>query len=201
MAKSLMAPLPLLPVTGNVSKEERGFWGQPDGEGYKPYLHFSLKYRKASARIAKERRLFLVVVASGGLNHRRNQIVYAVVIARNLEAALVAPVLKVNPIWGDESEFSEIFNAEHFKRVLRADVQIVSSLPSEHLMSKQSIENQIPYDVSPNWIRARWFMYLNEESLLILKELDSKLSKNLPLDLQKLRCKVAFHALRFAAPI
>jgi len=61
-----MAPLPLLPVTGNVSKEERGFWGQPDGEGYKPYLHFSLKYRKASARIAKERRLFLVVVASGG---------------------------------------------------------------------------------------------------------------------------------------
>jgi hypothetical protein len=102
MANSLMAPLPLLPVTGSVSKEERGFWGQPDGEGYKPCLHFSLKYRKASARIAKERRLFLVVVASGGLNQQRNQIVYAVVIARNLEAALVVPVLKADPIWGDE---------------------------------------------------------------------------------------------------
>jgi hypothetical protein len=101
MANSLMAPLPLLPVTGNVSKEERGFWGQPDGEGYKPCLHFSLKYRKASARIAKERRLFLVVVASGGSNQQRNQIVYAVVIARNLEAALVVPVLKADPIWGD----------------------------------------------------------------------------------------------------
>jgi hypothetical protein len=65
-------------------------------------LHFSLKYRKASARISKERRRFLVVVASGGLNQQRNQIVDAVVIARILEAALVVPVLQVNPIWGDE---------------------------------------------------------------------------------------------------
>ena len=44
-------------------------------------------------------------------------------------------------------------------------------------------------------------MQLNEEGLLVLKGLDSKLSKNLPSDLQKLRCKVAFHALRFATPI
>ncbi|CAK7336670.1 unnamed protein product [Dovyalis caffra] len=201
MANSLMTPLPLQPVTGNVSKEEKEFWEQPDGEGYKPCLDFSLKYRKASARISKERRRFLVVVASGGLNQQRNQIVDAVVIARILEAALVVPVLQVNPIWGDESEFSEIFDAEHFKRVLRADVRIVSSLPSTHLMSRQSIENQIPYDVSPYWIRARFSRLLNDEGLLILKALDSKLSKNLQPDLQKLRCKVAFHALRFAAPI
>ncbi|KAG5230294.1 O-fucosyltransferase [Salix suchowensis] len=187
--------------TGNVSKEEKEFWEQPDGEGYKPCLDFNLKYRKASARISKERRRFLVVVASGGLNQQRNQIVDAVVIARILEAALVVPVLQVNPIWGDESEFSEIFDVEHFKRVLRADVRIVSSLPSTHLMSRQSIENQIPYGVSPYWIRARFSRLLNEEGLLILKALDSKLSKNLPPDLQKLRCKVAFHALRFAAPI
>jgi len=31
--------------------------------------------------------------------------------------------------------------------------------------------------------------------------LDSRLSKDLPSDLQRLRCKVAFHALRFAPPI
>ncbi|KAK7842130.1 o-fucosyltransferase 37 [Quercus suber] len=40
-----------------------------------------------------------------------------------------------------------------------------------------------------------------EEGVLVLKGLDSKLSKNLPYDLQKLRCKVAFHALRYVAPI
>ena len=44
-------------------------------------------------------------------------------------------------------------------------------------------------------------LQLNEEGILVLKGLDSKLAKNLPSDLQKLRCKVAFHALRFAAPI
>jgi hypothetical protein len=42
---------------------------------------------------------------------------------------------------------------------------------------------------------------LNREGVLLLRGLDSRLSKDLPSDLQKLRCKVAFHALRFAAPI
>eukprot|EP00257_Ricinus_communis_P001146 XP_002511216.2 O-fucosyltransferase 37 [Ricinus communis] len=196
-----MVPLPVQGVTGNVSKEESEFWEQPDGEGYKPCLDFSINYRKASSRISKEKRRFLVVVASGGLNQQRTQIVDAVVIARILEAALVVPVLQVNLIWGDDSEFSDIFDVEHFKRILQADVRIVSSLPSTHLMSRQSIENQIPIDVSPLWIRARFSRKLNEEGVLVLKGLASKLSKNLPPDLQKLRCKVAFHALRFAAPI
>ncbi|KAG8379422.1 hypothetical protein BUALT_Bualt07G0086800 [Buddleja alternifolia] len=203
LSSSAMVPLPARGVAANpnISAEGRDFWKQPDDEGYRPCLDFSLGYRKASSRISKEKRKFLVVVVSGGLNQQRNQIIDAVVIARILEAALVVPVLQVNRIWGDESEFSDIFDLEHFKKTLQADVRIVSSLPSTHLVSKQSIENQIPYHVSPMWIRARFLHQLNEEGVLILKGLDSRLSKNLPLDLQKLRCKVAFHALRFASPI
>ncbi|XP_012080514.2 O-fucosyltransferase 37 isoform X1 [Jatropha curcas] len=201
LANSVMVPLPAQGVSGNVSKEEKEFWEKPNGEGYKPCLDFSIKYRKASSRISKEKRRFLVVVASGGLNQQRNQIVDAVVIARILEAALVLPILQVNLIWDDDSEFSDIFDAEHFKRILQADVRIVSSLPSTHLMSRQSIEHQIPSDVSPFWIRARFSRKLKEEGLLVLKGLASKLSKNLPPDLQKLRCKVAFHALKFVTPI
>ncbi|XP_030972511.1 O-fucosyltransferase 37-like isoform X1 [Quercus lobata] len=202
LSNSVMVPLPVHGVVrNNVSEEEREFWEQPDGLGYKPCLDFSIGYRKASLKISKEKRRFLVVVASGGLNQQRNQIVDAVVIARILGAALVVPVLQVNLIWGDESEFSDIFDVKHFKRTLQADVRVVSSLPSTHLMSRQTIENKIPYDVSPLWIRNRFFRQLNEEGVLVLKGLDSKLSKNLPYDLQKLRCKVAFHALRYAAPI
>ncbi|CAL1389059.1 unnamed protein product [Linum trigynum] len=195
---------PLIPVRNpgsNLSEEEAEFWKQPDGEGYQPCLYFTLQYRKASARISKEKRRFLVVVVAGGLNQQRNQIVDAVVIARILEAALVVPVLQVNLVWGDESEFAEVFDVEHFKRVLRADVRIVSSLPSTHLLSRQSIQNQLPHDVSPLWLRTKFSREMNEEGLVVLKGLDSRLTKNLPLDLQKLRCKVAFHALRFAAPI
>ncbi|XP_057970374.1 O-fucosyltransferase 37 [Malania oleifera] len=201
LSNSVMVPLPIQGVSGNLSEEEREFWQQPDGEGYRPCLDFSIEYRRASAKISREKRRFLVVVVSGGLNQQRNQIVDAVVIARILRAALVVPILQVNLIWGDESEFSDIFDVEHFKRTLRADVRIVSSLPSTHLVSRQSIESRMPFNVSPLWIRARFFKQLNEEGLIVLKGLDSKLSKNLPTDLQKLRCKVAFHALRFAAPI
>ncbi|KAK9995486.1 hypothetical protein SO802_020172 [Lithocarpus litseifolius] len=165
------------------------------------YALFSIDSRKASPKISKEKRRFLIVVASGGLNQQRNQIVDVVIIARILEAALVVPVLQVNLIWGDESEFSDIFDVKHFKRTLQADVRVVSSLPSTHLMSRKTIETKIPYDLSPLRIRTRFFRQLNEDGVLVLKGLDSKLSKNRPSDLQKLRCKVAFHALRYAAPI
>ncbi|KAL5543973.1 hypothetical protein UlMin_007757 [Ulmus minor] len=201
LSYSALAPLPAHGLGGNLSEVEREFWEQPNGEGFRPCLDFSIGYRKASAVISKEKRRFLMVVASGGLNQQRNQIVDAVVIARILEAALVLPILQVNLIWGDESEFSDIFDVGHFKRTLQADVRVVSTIPSTHLMSRQSIQSKIPRDVSPQWIHSRFYNQLNKDGLLVLKGLDSKLSKNLPPDLQKLRCKVAFHALRFAAPI
>ncbi|KAI3671421.1 hypothetical protein L1987_87158 [Smallanthus sonchifolius] len=187
-----MVPLPPRSVAGAASE----FWQQPDGEGFRPCLGFTLKYRRRSVEIAHEKKRFLVVVVSGGLFQIRNQIVDAVVIARILEAALVLPVLK-----GDESEFAEIFDVEHFRKTLKADIRVVSSLPSTHLVSWQSLENQIPYNVPPFWIRARFFKKLNEEGSLVLTGLDSKLSKNLSPDLQKLKCKVAFHALKFAKPV
>ncbi|CAN1827695.1 O-fucosyltransferase 20 [Linum perenne] len=42
---------------------------------------------------------------------------------------------------------------------------------------------------------------LKRDGVLLLRGLDSRLSKDLPSDLQKLRCKVAFSALRFAPSI
>ncbi|KAJ9676685.1 hypothetical protein PVL29_021954 [Vitis rotundifolia] len=201
LSRSATVPLPAHAVSRNMTKEEAEFWAQPDGEGYRPCLDFSTLYRKASAKISKEKHRFLVVVVSGGLNQQKNQIVDAVVIARILEAALVVPVLEINQIWKDESEFSDIFDVDHFKRTLQADVRVVSSLPSTHLSSKPTINTRMPLNVSPLWIRTKFLTELNKEGVLILKGIDSKLSKNLPLDLQKLRCKVAFHALRFAAPI
>lgn len=181
--------------------EKSEFWEQPDGLGYRPCLEFSKEYKKTSLEIVEDRTKYLMVVVSGGMNQQRNQIVDAVVIARILGAALVVPILQVNVIWGDESEFSDIFDMEHFKRVLANDVRIVSSLPSTHLMSRPVEEKRTPLHVSPQWIRARYLKRLRREGVLLLRGLDSRLSKDLPSDLQKLRCKVAFHALRFSQPI
>ncbi|XP_011007093.1 PREDICTED: uncharacterized protein At1g04910-like [Populus euphratica] len=185
----------------DVVEEESEFWKQPDGLGYKPCLKFSREYSRWSELIVKNRRKYLLVVVSGGMNQQRNQIVDAVGVARILGAALVVPILQVNVIWGDESEFSDIFDLEHFKRVLANDVRIVSSLPSTHITTRPVVESRTPLHVSPQWIRARYLKRLNREGVLLLRGLDSRLSKDLPSDLQKLRCKVAFNALRFAPPV
>ncbi|GAB4839455.1 hypothetical protein Ancab_028977 [Ancistrocladus abbreviatus] len=42
---------------------------------------------------------------------------------------------------------------------------------------------------------------LRRDGVLLLRGLDSRISKDLPSDLQKLRCKVAFQALKFAPQI
>lgn len=190
-----------VPSGVDLEDEEKGeFWKQPDGLGYKPCLDFSRDYRRESDGIVKNRKRYLMVVVSGGLNQQRNQIVDAVVIARILGAALVVPILQVNVIWGDESEFADIFDFEHFKNVLANDVRVVSSLPSTHLMTKP-VEGSPPLHVTPSWIRSRYLKRFNREGVLLLRSLDSRLSKDLPSDLQKLRCKVAFNALRFAKPV
>ncbi|KAJ6829139.1 uncharacterized protein M6B38_360035 [Iris pallida] len=191
-----------LPASGGAEEGAGGeFWEQPEGYGYRPCLGFGEEYRRGSEAMKQQRRRYLMVVVSGGMNQQRNQIVDAVVIARILGAALVVPILQVNVIWGDESEFADIFDLEHFKRVLTDDVRVVNSLPSTHLMSRPVEEKRTPLHVSPRWIRSRYLKRLNKEGVLLLRGLDSRLSKDLPTDLQKLRCKVAFQALRFSAPI
>ncbi|KZV47228.1 hypothetical protein F511_07651 [Dorcoceras hygrometricum] len=191
-----------LSINENVTehKENGEFWKQPNGFGYRPCLDFSESYRRESGEIVKEREKYLMVVVTGGLNQQRNQIVDAVVIARILGASLVVPVLQVNVIWGDESEFSDIFDLDHFKSVLANDVRIVSSLPSTHLMMHVEGEGT-PRHLSVQWIRSSYRSRLRSDGILLLRSFDSRLSKDLPPDLQKLRCKVAFHALRFAPHI
>ncbi|KAK8497934.1 hypothetical protein V6N12_057110 [Hibiscus sabdariffa] len=184
-----------------ASNSESEFWKQPDGMDYRPCLELSAEYKRASKVILNDRRKYLLVVVSGGLNQQRNQIVDAVVIARILGAALVVPILQVNLIWGDESEFSDIFDFGHFKRVLDDDVRILSSLPSSHIKTRPVEENRTPLHASPQWIRAHYLKRIKKGGVLLLRGLDSRLSNDLPPDLQKLRCKVAFQALRFAPPI
>ncbi|KAK4476411.1 hypothetical protein RD792_015562 [Penstemon davidsonii] len=181
--------------------EKFEFWKQPDGLGYRPCLDVSESYRTESVQIVKDKTKYLLVVVSGGMNQQRNQIVDAVVIARILGAVLVVPILQVNVIWGDESEFSDIFDLDNFKNVLANDIRIVSSLPSTHVMTRPVEEKRTPLHVSPQWIRSRYLKRLRRDGVLLLRGLDSRLSKDLPSDLQKLRCKVAFHALRFAPHI
>ncbi|CAN6447119.1 unnamed protein product [Victoria cruziana] len=150
---------------------------------------------------ATMRRRFLMVVVSGGLNQQRNQIIDAVVIARILEAALVIPTLQVNAIWGDESEFSDIFDEVRFKEELKDDIRVVSSLPPKYLAIRPVANSISRFDVDELWIRTHFLARIKRNRVLLLRGLDSRLSKDLAPDLQKLRCKAAFDALQFRPAI
>lgn len=98
---------PLLPLhrfepSANLSALEAAFWKQPDGGGFVPCIEPSEEYKRESVSLIAQRDKYLMVVVSGGVNQQRNQIVDSVVMARILDAALVVPIMQVNPIWEDE---------------------------------------------------------------------------------------------------
>lgn len=59
------------------------------------------------------------------------------------------------------SEFPDIFDWTHFKKVLADDVRIVSTLPASHIGTTPDEETQTPLHVSPERIRS---MYLKKVS-------------------------------------
>ncbi|XP_072953353.1 O-fucosyltransferase 24-like [Typha angustifolia] len=170
-------------------------WAQSGAPPVRPCLSFSEEY--SAAPRGDGGRKYMMVVVSGGLNQQRNQIIDAVVVARIIDAVLVVPVLQVNQVWGDESEFGDIFDVGHFKEKLRDDVKVVTSLPATHLMRRRVRAPVMPFNAGEDWVRSNYVEKLSKDSVLLLRAFDSRLAKNLTSDLQKLRCKVAFEALRF----
>ncbi|KAJ3694904.1 hypothetical protein LUZ60_000281 [Juncus effusus] len=176
--------------------EELWTWAQSGVTHVKPCLDFSETYLNASRTPVYKR--YMVVVVSGGLNQQRNQIIDAVVIARILRAVLIAPILQVNQVWGDDSEFGDIFDISHFKATLKHDLKVVSSLPATHLMRRRIKAPAMPFNAGEEWVRTNYGEdKIDKKSVLVLRAFDSRLAKNLTSDLQKLKCKVAFEALRF----
>ncbi|XP_020090075.1 uncharacterized protein At1g04910-like [Ananas comosus] len=198
ISQVLLPPLPRaarrLDRGHTADDEEFWTWAQAGPPSVRPCLDFTEPYR---AELQDGPRKYMMAIVSGGLNQQRNQVVDAVVIARIIGAVLVVPVLQVNQVWGDESEFEDIFDVGWFKETLKDDVRVVSSLPATHLMKRRVRAPVMPFDAGEDWVRSNYVNKLSTSSVLLLRAFDSRLAKNLTSDLQKLRCKVAFEALRF----
>ncbi|CAK7356366.1 unnamed protein product [Dovyalis caffra] len=116
---------------------------------------------------------YLLIAASGGLNQQRTGITDAVVVARILNATLVVPELDHHSYWKDDSDFVNIFDVHWFISYLAKDVTIVKRVPDK-VMRRRVVQ---------------------------LTKFDYRLASNLDEELQKLRCRVNYHALRFTKPI
>eukprot|EP00252_Welwitschia_mirabilis_P024130 TRINITY_DN7042_c0_g1_i2.p1 TRINITY_DN7042_c0_g1~~TRINITY_DN7042_c0_g1_i2.p1 ORF type:complete len:434 (-),score=72.55 TRINITY_DN7042_c0_g1_i2:527-1828(-) len=143
---------------------------------------------------------YLIIAASGGLNQQRTGITDAVVVAWILNATLVIPELDHNSFWKDPSNFTDIFDADWFISSLMSYITIVKELP-EDAKDMVPYTMRVPRKSTPEFYIAKVLPILQRRHVVKLTKFDYRLANNLEDDLQKLRCKVNYHALRFKKDI
>ncbi|CAH9071375.1 unnamed protein product [Cuscuta epithymum] len=146
---------------------------------------------------------YLLIATSGGLNQQRTGITDAVVVARILNATLVVPELDHHSFWKDDSDFVNIFDVNWFIYYLAKDVTIVKRVPEKVMrsMEKPPYTMRVPRKSEPEYYLDQVLPILLRRRVLQLTKFDYRLSNELDVELQRLRCRVNYHALRFTKPI
>ncbi|XP_020517588.1 uncharacterized protein At1g04910 isoform X2 [Amborella trichopoda] len=127
-----------------------------------------------------------------------------VTIARFLNLTLVVPELDKTSFWADPSDFGDIFNVKHFINSLRDEVHIVKSLPKKLHRKLRSTSFSMP---PVSWSNEKYYLkqilpLFHKYKVIHFNKTDSRLANNgLPLELQMLRCRVNYQALRFTPHI
>ncbi|CAL5186067.1 unnamed protein product [Lathyrus oleraceus] len=148
---------------------------------------------------------YLMVSCNGGLNQMRAAICDMVAIARHLNVTLIVPELDKSSFWADPSEFQDIFDVDNFIASLRDEVRILKQLPPR---PKRRVELGLSYSMPPiSWSDISYYEkqilpLIRKHKVVHLNRTDARLANNgLPLEIQKLRCRVNFNALRFTSQI
>ncbi|KAI3732839.1 hypothetical protein L1987_64048 [Smallanthus sonchifolius] len=123
-----------------------------------------------------------------------NQICDMVAVARIINATLVVPEL-------DKRNFSDVFDEDYFITSLANDVKIIKKLPKELMTATRAVKHFRSWsgvDYYEQEIASLW----NDYQVIHAAKSDSRLANNkLPPDIQKLRCRACYQALRFSPRI
>ncbi|KAL4178694.1 hypothetical protein AMTRI_Chr13g83540 [Amborella trichopoda] len=159
--------------------------------------HFSSAVREKSSNG------YLLIATSGGLNQQRTGITDAVVVARILNATLVVPELDHHSFWKDNSNFFDIFDVNWFISSLSKDVTIIKKIPDKVMrsMERPPYTMRVPRKSTSEYYLDQVLPILLRRRVVQLTKFDYRLANNLDNELQKLRCRVNYHALRFTKPI
>ncbi|KAI7988345.1 O-fucosyltransferase 29 [Camellia lanceoleosa] len=125
------------------------------------------------------------------------------IVARILNATLVVPQLDHHSFWKDDSDFPNIFDVNWFISTLTKDVTIVKRVPDKVMrsMEKPPYSMRVPRKSEPEYYLDQVLPILLRRRVVQLTKFDYRLANNLDEELQKLRCRVNYHALRFTKPI
>ncbi|KAL0326009.1 UNVERIFIED_CONTAM: O-fucosyltransferase 16 [Sesamum radiatum] len=199
---------PKLRVLNSGGVHLRDLWSTKNAGVYYGCSNASIKFAKAAAITQPNR--YLAIATSGGLNQQRTGITDAVVAARILNATLVVPKLDQKSFWKDASNFSEIFDVDWFISYLEKDVKVIKELHEDEGRYGIHIQCAFQENAMSNVILIVYYLYsersINKWSPFVpqavqLTKFDYRLSNRLGTDLQKLRCRVNYHALKFTQPI
>lgn len=148
---------------------------------------------------------YLMVSCNGGLNQMRAAICDMVAIARYMNVTLIVPELDKTSFWADPSEFHDIFDVDHFITSLRDEVRILKELPPR---LKRRVEQGRIYSMAPtswsdiSYYHRRILPLIRKHKVVHFNRTDARLANNgQPLQLQRLRCRVNFSALKFTPQI
>ncbi|KAJ8751743.1 hypothetical protein K2173_025920 [Erythroxylum novogranatense] len=151
---------------------------------------------------------YVFVRIRGGFHEIRNSICDVVVVTRFLNATLVIPEIQSTTsskgISSQFKSFAYLYNEDQFMAALTKDVNIVKTLPKnlKGARRKKEIPSfRVPRSASPYFYLHNVLPVLSKHSVVELVISDGGcLQATLPPDFeeyQRLRCRVAFHALRF----
>ncbi|KAE9595962.1 putative GDP-fucose protein O-fucosyltransferase [Lupinus albus] len=178
------------------NSDYKKLWKPPSNRGFLPCTKPTPNYTTPA-----ESRGYLLVHTNGGLNQMRAGICDMVAVARIINATLVIPELDKRSFWHDTSNFSDVFDEEHFIHSLANDVKIIKKLPIELVSETRIVKQFISWsgmDYYQNEIASLW----EDFQVIRASKSDSRLANNnLPPDIQKLRCRACYEALRFSPRI
>ncbi|TYH27931.1 hypothetical protein ES288_A02G106600v1 [Gossypium darwinii] len=190
-----------IPSTGG--KLDRDIWSSKNAKFFYGCSNASARFAKAEAITHPTR--YLAIATSGGLNQQRtgvSVIMDAVVAARILNATLVVPKLDQKSFWKDASDFTDIFDVDWFISFLSKDVKIIKQLPKRGWRTWTPYTMRVPRKCSERcYLNHVLPVLLKRHNAVQLNKFDYRLANRLDTDLQKLRCRVNYHALQFANPI
>ncbi|GBG67936.1 hypothetical protein CBR_g1055 [Chara braunii] len=197
------------------SRQELGFedepeppdlWDNPDSEGWVSCLE-----RNSNYTLPEKSTGYVQIFLEGGLNQQRIGICNAVAVARILNATLLLPEFDVNPVWQDTSTFADIFDVGYFIDQLENEVRVETQLPvglswsTREYYSSAFRENRVknaPMRASAKWYLENVLPLLQTYGIVAIAPFSHRLTfDGLPDDIQRLRCRVNYQALKFVPAI
>ncbi|KAI5590381.1 hypothetical protein POPTR_004G005100v4 [Populus trichocarpa] len=151
---------------------------------------------------------YILVTANGGMNQQRVAVCNAVVLARLLNSSLVIPRFMYSSVWRDVSQFSHIYQEEHFINYLTPDIRIVKELPKElqsldlEAIGSTVTDVDVPKESEPSFYLKSILPILLKNRVVHFVGFGNRLAFDpIPFQLQRLRCRCNFHALQFVPKI